>query len=92
VYPHTATYPIAPDRASLLRWVSALPGAPQPRSSASYRGGLQRCHVPHGPGARLPIKVGSGAATCPAVLDLTSLLRWALTPPRVPRPRTSPPY
>jgi hypothetical protein len=43
-------------------------------------------------GPHLPVEVGSGATTCPAALDLTSLLRLALALPRVPQLRTLPPW
>jgi hypothetical protein len=56
------------------------------------RGGLWCRHMSHGLGPRLLAEVSSGAATCPSAPDLTSLQRWALAPPRVPWPWTSPPY
>jgi hypothetical protein len=43
----------------------------------------------YGSGPRFPAEVGSDAATCPVAPDLTSRLRWALAPPRVPRLQTS---
>jgi hypothetical protein len=46
--------------------------------------------MPRGFGPRLPVEVGSGAATCPLDLDLTSRLRWAPVLPRVPWLWTSP--
>jgi hypothetical protein len=49
-----------------------------------------RSHVPYSFGPHLPAEVVSGAVTCPAAPNLSSLPMWALTPPRVPRPRTSP--
>jgi hypothetical protein len=91
VYPRTATYPVTSDLASLPRWVPALPHARWPWTLAPYQGGLWHCHVPRGPGSRLPTEVSSGAATCLMASDLVSLSRWAPTLPRVPRPRTSPP-
>jgi hypothetical protein len=50
-----------------------------------------RCHASCSFRPHLPTEVGSGAATCPATLDLTSLLSWAPAPPHVPQLRTSPP-
>jgi hypothetical protein len=35
----------------------------------------KRCHISCSFGPHLPTEVGSGAATCPAASDLTSLLR-----------------
>jgi hypothetical protein len=43
------------------------------------------CHVPYSSRPRLPIEVGSGAATCSMALDLTSRFRWALMLSCVPR-------
>jgi hypothetical protein len=87
-----ATYPTAPNLASLPRWTPALPCVPRPWDSPPCRGGLRHYHVPHGPKPPLLAEIGSGAATCPAALDLASLPRWPPALPRVPRPRTSPPY
>jgi hypothetical protein len=43
MHPRTATYPVAPDLASLLRWPPTLPRVPRPWTSPPYRGGLRRC-------------------------------------------------
>jgi hypothetical protein len=47
--------------------------------------------VSYGSGSRLSAKLGSGIATCPMSLDLTSQLRWAPALPHVLWLRTSPP-
>jgi hypothetical protein len=48
------------------------------------------CHMLYGSGPRLPVELGSNAATCPMAPDLASQLRWAPTLPRVIWLRTSP--
>jgi hypothetical protein len=78
-----ATCPTTPDLASLTRWASALQHLPWPRTSPPCRGWFRRRYVSRGPGPRLPAELGSGAATCPAALDLASLPRWAPTLSRV---------
>jgi hypothetical protein len=83
---------MSPDLVSPLRWAPALPHFLWLRTSPPDRGGLRRCHVSYGSEPRLPIEVGSSAATCPIAPDLASRLRWASTLPRVPRvyaPRAS---
>jgi hypothetical protein len=50
-----------------------------------------RCHVNCSFGPHLSVEVSSGAATCPAAPDLTTLLRWVPAPPCVPQFWTSPP-
>jgi hypothetical protein len=50
-----------------------------------------RYHVSCNSGPHPPAEVGSGATTCLAALDLTSLPRWAPALPRVPWPWTLPP-
>jgi hypothetical protein len=64
MHPRTATYPVAPDLASLLRWPPTLPRVPRPWTSPPYRGGLRRCTMSLSSGPYLPAKVGSGAAMC----------------------------
>jgi hypothetical protein len=49
-----------------------------------------RCHVPYGFGHRLPIEMGSSAATCHMTPDLVSWLRWVSALSCVPRLWTSP--
>jgi hypothetical protein len=49
-----ATCPAASDPASLFRWAPTLPRAPRLRTSLPRKGGLRRCHVPHGFGLCLP--------------------------------------
>jgi hypothetical protein len=75
VHPCAAMYHVAPDLTSLQRWALVLPHVPQPRTSPPCQGGLRRCHVFHDPRPRPPAEVGSGAATCLAASDLTSLPR-----------------
>jgi hypothetical protein len=69
----------------------ALPCALRHRTLHSCKDGLWCCHVPCGSRPRPSTRMGSGAITCPAASDLTSLPGWALALPRVPWPRTSPP-
>jgi hypothetical protein len=73
VHPYTTTYHVALNLTSLQRWAPALPRVPQSRTSPTYRGGLQRYHVSHGPGARLPVEVGSSASMCPMATGSASL-------------------
>jgi hypothetical protein len=61
------------------------------QTSPPYWDGLRCCHVSNGSGPRLPVEVGSDAATCPATPDLASRLRWVPTLPRVLWLWTSPP-
>jgi hypothetical protein len=60
-----ATCPAAPDPASLLGRALALPHVPRLWILPPCSRGLQRCHVSHGTGPRLPAWEGSSAVMCP---------------------------
>jgi hypothetical protein len=79
----TATCPTASVPTSLLERAPMLPCVPLHRSSPPYSGGLRCCHMPHGSGLYLPSREGSGTATCLVASDLASLLKRAMTLPRV---------
>jgi hypothetical protein len=82
---------MALDLASLPMWTPVLQHDSRPWTLPPCRCGLRCCHMFRGPGPCLLAKVSSDAATCPSTLDLASLLRWALTLPRVPWLRALPP-
>jgi hypothetical protein len=87
----TAMCPVAPDLASLLRRAPAPPHVPWPGILPPCRGGLQRCHMSHGPGPHLSVKVGSGAVTCPVASGFSSRPRKVSALPCVTRLWTPPP-
>jgi hypothetical protein len=78
-----ATCPVAPDPASLLGWAPVPSRVMRPQTLPPCWGGLRCHHVSCGPEPYLPAGVGSGATTCPTAPDPSSLLGWALAPPRV---------
>jgi hypothetical protein len=63
-----ATCPAALDPASLHERALTLPRVPRLRILPPCSRGLQRCHVSHGTGPRLPAWEGSSAVMCPAAL------------------------
>jgi hypothetical protein len=88
MHPRATTCPTASDSASLPRWAPALPRALRLRTPPPCRDGHWCYHVSSGFGPRLLIEVGSGATMCLEAPDLASLLRRALTLPRVLRLQT----
>jgi hypothetical protein len=86
MHPRAATCPATLDPASLPRWAPVLSCVLRLRTLPPCRDGLRRCHMCYGSEPCLPAKMGSGAAICPTTPNPTSLLRWALTLSRVPRP------
>jgi hypothetical protein len=70
--------------------IQELPHALWLRISHPYQGGLRHCHVSYGSRPHVLVEVGSDTGMCPAILDLTSRLRWAPMLPHVLWLRTSP--
>jgi hypothetical protein len=75
----------------LPMWAPTLPCVQWFRTSPPCQGGFRRYHVSSGSGSHLPTEVGPDAATCSVASDLTSRLRWALTPLRATWLQTPPP-
>jgi hypothetical protein len=71
------TCPMASDSTSLLRRASVLPHALRLWTLPPCSRGLQRCHVPHSSGPRLPAREGSGAATVDLCWPQTSRIKKA---------------
>jgi hypothetical protein len=70
--------PMASDSTSLLGRASVLPRALRLRTVPPCSRGLQRCHVPHSSGPRLPAQEGSGAATVDLCGPQTSRIKKGL--------------
>jgi hypothetical protein len=64
-----ATCPAASYPTSLLGRAPVLPRVPRLRTLPPYSRGLQCCHMHRGSGPRLPVREGSGVATCPVALS-----------------------
>jgi hypothetical protein len=65
--------PRPPDLTSLLSWAPVLPRGPWPWASPPCSVKLRRCHLFLSFGHRLPVEVGSDAATCPMTPGSASL-------------------